>query len=35
MGDRYLQALTDNEAAIRKNVCENLFDRHIKHLFLD
>lgn len=35
MGDRYLQALVDNEAAIRKNVCENLYDRHIKHLFLD
>jgi hypothetical protein len=34
MGERYLRALEDNEAIIAKNVTENIFDRHIKQLFL-
>jgi hypothetical protein len=34
MGDRYLDALEDCEAIISKNVTDNLFNRHIKPLFL-
>lgn len=34
MGERYLKALEDNEEIIGKNVTENIFDRHIKQLFL-
>ncbi len=34
MEDRYLNALKEYEAVIAKNVCENLFDRHIKRLFM-
>ena len=34
MGDRYLQALENNEAIIAKNVTENIFERHIKTIFL-
>ena len=34
MGDMYLKALEENEAVIAKNVTENIFERHIKHLFL-
>ena len=34
MGDRYLKALQDHEATIAKNVTENLFERHLKPLFL-
>lgn len=35
MGDRYLNALKQNEAVIAKNVTENIFERHIRPLFLD
>src|ERR1700733_10305059 len=34
MGDRYIDALEANEDIIAKNVTENLFDRHIKPIFL-
>jgi len=34
MEDRYLNALKEYEAVIAKHVCENLFDRHIKRLFM-
>ena len=34
MGDRYLNALVKYEEVIAKNVVENLFDRHIKKIFL-
>ncbi len=35
MGDRYLDALVENYEIVGKNVTENLYDRHIKPLFLD
>jgi hypothetical protein len=35
MGDRYLNMLKRSEESISRNVTENLFDRHIKPLFLD
>jgi hypothetical protein len=35
MGDRYTKALEGNEAMIAKNVTTNLFERHIKPMFLD
>jgi hypothetical protein len=34
MGDRYLNMLQQCEATIARNVTTNLFDRHIKPLFL-
>ncbi len=34
MGGRYLRALEDNEAIVAKNVTANLFERHIKPVFL-
>ncbi|MCA9426830.1 MAG: hypothetical protein KC994_17245, partial [Candidatus Omnitrophica bacterium] len=34
MGDRYTQALVDHEEVIAKNVTENLYERHIRPLFL-
>ena len=34
MGQRYLEALKTNEAIVAKNVTENLYDRHIKPLFV-
>ena len=34
LGDRYLDALKEHEAVIAKNVTENLFERHMKPLFL-
>lgn len=34
LGDRYYQALKDNEEIIAKNVTENIFERHLKPLFL-
>ena len=34
MGDQYLKMLETCEATISRNVTENLFDRHIKPLFL-
>ncbi|HXJ44551.1 MAG TPA: tagaturonate epimerase family protein [Bryobacteraceae bacterium] len=35
MGDRYLNMLRESEASIARNVTENIFDRHVKPLFLD
>jgi hypothetical protein len=34
MGDRYLTALDANEAIVARNVTTNLFERHIKPVFL-
>ena len=34
LGDEYLKALEDNEEIVARNVTENIFERHIKHLFL-
>jgi hypothetical protein len=34
MGDKYLNALKGNEEIVAKNVTTNLFDRHIKPIFL-
>jgi hypothetical protein len=34
MGDKYYNALKDNVEIIAENVKENIFDRHIKRLFL-
>ncbi len=34
MGQTYMDALYENEDIVAKNVTENLFDRHIKPLFL-
>lgn len=34
MGERYLSMLRQSEKSISRNVAENLFDRHIKPLFL-
>lgn len=34
-GDRYLAALKKHEAIVAKNVTGNLFERHLKPLFLD
>jgi hypothetical protein len=34
MGDKYLKALEANEEIVAKNVTENLYDRHIKPVFL-
>jgi len=35
LGDEYLNALEENEDVVAKNVIENIFDRHIKKLFLE
>ena len=35
MGDKYLKMLDTCEASISRNVTENLFERHIKPLFLE
>ena len=35
MGDRYTNALKEYEPTIAQNVTENLFDRHLKRVFLD
>ncbi len=35
MGDRYLNALVKNSEIVGRNVTENLYERHIKPLFLD
>lgn len=35
MGTRYLQLLEECEASVSRNVTTNLFERHIKPLFLD
>jgi hypothetical protein len=34
MGERYLEALQKNEPVISKNVSENIYERHIRPLFL-
>jgi hypothetical protein len=34
MGDRYIKQLEACEPSIAKNVTENLFERHIRPLFL-
>ena len=34
MGSRYTEALVANEAVIARNVTGNLFDRHIRPIFL-
>ncbi len=34
LGDRYLNALKTHEATVSKNVTDNLYERHIKPLFL-
>jgi hypothetical protein len=34
MGERYTNALKANEAVVAKNVTENLFDRHMKRVFI-
>ena len=34
MGDRYLKALEANEESVARNVTTNLFDRHIRPVFL-
>jgi hypothetical protein len=34
MGDRYLNLLKENEEVVGRNVTENLYDRHIKPLFI-
>lgn len=35
MGDRYIHALEEFEPVIAKNVTENLFDRHLKRIFIE
>ena len=35
MGDRYLDALKTFENIVAENVTTNIFDRHIKPLFID
>jgi hypothetical protein len=34
MGERYLRALEENEASIAPLVTENLFEKHLRPLFL-
>ena len=34
MGERYLQALQAHESSVSKNVTENLYERHLKPLFV-
>ena len=34
MGDRYLKLLQECESSVSRNVTTNLFERHIKPLFL-
>jgi hypothetical protein len=34
MESRYTDALKANEAVVAKNVTENLFDRHMKRVFI-
>ena len=35
MGDRYYQALETFESDVARNVTENLWERHLKPLFID
>jgi hypothetical protein len=34
MGNRYLKALEQYESSVAANVTENLYERHVKPLFL-
>jgi hypothetical protein len=34
MGDRYLNALKENQEFVSKNVTVNLYERHLKPLFV-
>jgi hypothetical protein len=34
LGDRYLKALEANEEVVARNVTTNLFERHIRPVFL-
>jgi tagaturonate epimerase len=34
MGDKYLKMLESCEASVSRNVTTNLYDRHIKPLFI-
>jgi hypothetical protein len=34
MGDRYLSALEENEEIVARNVTTNLYDRHIRPIFI-
>ena len=34
LDERYYQAVADNEQVIARNVCENIFERHIKRVFV-
>ncbi|MHC4649178.1 MAG: hypothetical protein ACYTBJ_27320 [Planctomycetota bacterium] len=35
MGDEYLNALKTHEGTIAQNVTENIFERHIRPIFMD
>jgi len=35
MGERYTNALKKHEAVIARNVMENMYDRHLKRVFVD
>ena len=35
MGERYLEALGECETSVSRNVTENLYQRHLKPLFLN
>ena len=35
MGDRYLNALAKHEAVVAANVTQNIFDRHLRRVFID
>jgi len=35
MGERYLAVLGECEASVSRNVTENLYERHLKPLFLN
>jgi hypothetical protein len=34
MGDRYLRALRQNESSVARNVTDNIYERHLKPLFI-
>ena len=34
LGDRYIEALRQNEGIVAKNVSENVFDRHLRPVFI-
>ncbi|HXE54624.1 MAG TPA: hypothetical protein VN541_16505, partial [Tepidisphaeraceae bacterium] len=35
MGDRFTDALEKHESTIARNVTENIFDRHLRRVFID